>query len=315
MLGNGGTDTLDVTGTPIDDSINYQPTSSAGGTFSLDGLNTLFVFDVGGAAANTFTIHGGGGAADQVVLSATDGPRPRLAAGRPTHSHGHRCQRCYSQTRDAGRRRASVDRFRPRRPRHFPGHSGRGQPVCARQSRQPADQGRRRRRRQQRLGDPIGRRRRAGRQPVCGGQSRRNRQHGHRAHLYGGGAMARRRLPQRSGGLAQCGRCRRTAEPADHGGGPLRGERVSGERGVYRLGIDGPDPTCLDFPECKRVSGCSQRQRLLPRGRPIDRHARFPSLFPAIRYRAAARGRQPEPRSAGQQRQRHCIGPPEHLER
>ncbi len=62
------------------------------------------------------------------------------------------------------------------------------------------------------------------------------------------------------------------------------------------------------FPNYQRISRGAQRQRLLPRGRPDDRHARFPGLLPVVRPDAAAGRRQSQPPSAGRQWQRHRLG-------
>ncbi len=63
-INGAGAANLTVNGTPDDDVINYTPKllggAPAGGAFSLNGLNTVFNFNIGTGAVNTFTINGGG---------------------------------------------------------------------------------------------------------------------------------------------------------------------------------------------------------------------------------------------------------------
>jgi hypothetical protein len=68
-LDTGG-NALTVAGTARNDTITYTPTGASAGTFQNAGLNTVFNFaNVGGA----FTVNGGGGTADQVVVNGSAG--------------------------------------------------------------------------------------------------------------------------------------------------------------------------------------------------------------------------------------------------
>ena len=66
------------------------------------------------------------------------------------------------------------------------------------------------------------------------------------------------------------------------------------------------------FPNFARIPGRAQRQRLLPRGRPDDRHARFPGLLQAVHPALLPAGGNLDS-GARRRRQRHRHGAPRQL--